>query len=110
MDELLQQTVILEQMKVDDNGKAFVKVLIVNHPNSNFNVHLLLEGHGWATTTEDDDPADLIAYSEAEKFARERKLGLWREIEPIAPWEWLKQHSDDLEAEQTSDADTSASE
>lgn len=110
VDELLQQTVILEQMKIDDNGKAFVKVLIVNHPNSNFNVHLLLEGHGWATTTADDDTADLVAYREAEKFAREHKLGLWREIEPIAPKEWLEQHADDLEAEQTSDANTSDSE
>lgn len=110
VDELLKQTVVLEQMKTDGTGKPMVKVLIVNHPNSNFNVHLLMEGHGWSTTSEEDDVADIVAYREAEKFAKERKLGLWREIEPIAPWDWLKLHADKLEEDQDSSTDSTESE
>lgn len=110
VDELLKQTVVLEQMKTDDAGKPMVKVLIVNHPNSNFNVHLLMEGHGWSTTTQEDDVADSVAYGEAEKFAKERKLGLWREIEPVAPWDWLKLHADKLEEEPDSNTDSTESE
>lgn len=110
LDELLKETVVLEQMSTDDAGKPMVKVLIVNHPNSNFNVHLLMEGYGWSTVTDEDDVTDVVSYLEAEKFAQKRKLGLWREIEPIAPWDWLKMHADDLERDQATDTDSPDSE
>ncbi|MYD46722.1 MAG: hypothetical protein F4W92_10245 [Gammaproteobacteria bacterium] len=110
VDELLKETVVLEQMDTDAAGKPMVKVLIVNHPNSNFNVHLLMEGHGWTTTTDEDDVTDVVSYREAEKFAQKRKLGLWREVEPVAPWDWLKMHSDKLESDRTMDADSTESE
>ena len=105
LDELLKETVVLEQMNTDDAGRPMVKVLIVNHPNSNFNIHLLMEGYGWSTVNDDDDVADVVSYREAEKFARKRKLGLWRELEPVAPWVWLKTHADDLESNQETDTD-----
>ncbi|MXW07140.1 MAG: hypothetical protein F4X56_05535 [Gammaproteobacteria bacterium] len=110
LDELLKQTVILEQMNTDDAAKPMVKVLIVNHPNSNFNVHLLMEGHGWSTVTDEDDVEDVVSYREAEKFAQKRKLGLWREIEPVAPWNWLKMHADELEPDQPTDTNSPDSE
>lgn len=110
LDELLKQTVILEQMNKDDVAKPMVKVLIVNHPNSNFNVHLLMEGHGWSTVNDEDDVADVVSYREAEKFAQTRKLGLWREIEPVPPWDWLKMHADELEPDRATDIDSPDSE
>ena len=110
LDELLKETVVLELMSKDDAGKQMVKVLIVNHPNSNFNVHLLMEGYGWSTVTDEDEVSDTVSYREAEKFAQKRKLGLWREIEPIAPWDWLKMYADDLERDQTTDTDSPDSE
>lgn len=106
LDELLKETVVLEQMSTNDAGKPMVKVLIVNHPNSNFNVHLLMEGYGWSTVTDEDDVTDVVSYREAEKFAQKRKMGLWREIEPVAPWDWLKLHTDKREEEQDSDIDS----
>ena len=110
LDELLKETVVLEQMSKDDAGKQMVKVLIVNHPNSNFNVHLLMEGYGWSTVTDENDVTDVVSYREAEKFAQKRKLGLWREIEPVAPWDWLKMHEEILETDEATDTDSLDSE
>lgn len=31
------------------------------------------------------------SYAKAEQTAREKKVGLWSEADPVAPWEWRKQ-------------------
>lgn len=37
--------------------------------------------------------ADRRTYSAAEMEARKTKVGLWRDAEPIPPWEWRQQHN-----------------
>ncbi len=90
-DILDSQTLVVEVMDTDDEGRKSAKIYIVNHENSNLNVHLVIEGYAWSTRKEDPDAKE---YELAEKFARERGIGLWREIEPIPPWIWRQTDGD----------------
>lgn len=36
-------------------------------------------------------PEDRIQYAEAEASARNRKVGLWRDPDPVPPWEWRRE-------------------
>ena len=82
------QTVILEVMDEDDSGRNLVKIYLVGHEQSNLNLHLLFKGNAWSTVGEDSEAPE---YELAEKYARERNLGLWRDVEPIPPWKWREQ-------------------
>ena len=81
--------VVLEVKETNESGRKFAKVFVVGHEHSNLNVHLLMEGHAWSIVTEDSAAAE---YELAEEYARERKIGLWREVEPTAPWIWRETH------------------
>lgn len=94
--QVSDETVILEVVARDETKRQFVKVFIVNHPNSNLNLHLLLEGKGWAIISEESDSKE---YELAEEFAREQRKGLWREVEPIEPWIWREQQAEEEKPE-----------
>ena len=36
----------------------------------------------------DQAPDDRVTYAEAEVAARAARAGLWRDVAPVAPWEW----------------------
>ena len=82
----------MEVKETEDSGKKIAKLFVVGAEPSNLNVHLLMEGHAWSTAKND---MDALEYDLAEDYAKERKLGLWREIEPVAPWDWRKQHQEE---------------
>ncbi|MCY4142185.1 MAG: thermonuclease family protein [Gammaproteobacteria bacterium] len=92
------KVVILEVKETEDSGKKIAKLFVVGADPSNLNVHLLMEGHAWSTAKGD---LDALEYDLAQDYAKERKLGLWREVEPVAPWDWRKQHE-----EESSEAET----
>lgn len=89
--QVSDETVVLEVVSKDETNLQFVKVFIVNHPHSNLNLHLLLEGKGWANVPEESDSKE---YELAEEFARDQRKGLWREVEPIEPWVWREQQAE----------------
>ena len=84
--------VVLEIKEKNEEGRTFAKVFVVGHEHSNLNVHLLMEGHAWSTVEEDSAAAE---YTLAEEYAKERKIGLWREVEPTAPWNWRESHKNE---------------
>ena len=79
------QIIVLEIKERSEEGRNLAKVFVVGHEHSNLNVHLLMEGHAWSIVEEDSASAE---YDLAEEYAKERGIGLWREVEPTAPWIW----------------------
>lgn len=49
---------------------------------------LVRNGHGWWYQTYAPDDARL---KRAEAYARKKERGLWREKNPIPPWDWRRQ-------------------
>jgi endonuclease YncB( thermonuclease family) len=49
-------------------------------------------GHAWhyKKYQKEQTPADRVRYADAEIEARENREGLWRDAEPMPPWEWRK--------------------
>lgn len=52
----------------------------------NVNKAMLAKGYAWHYTEYSKDNS----YAVLEKCAKENKIGLWKEPNPIAPWEWRK--------------------
>lgn len=56
------------------------------HNNQNLNKALVRQGLAWHFTkySKSENYADL------ERIARKKKIGLWQDAYPIAPWDWRK--------------------
>lgn len=62
---------------------------IIVHDGVNINEQILQAGYGWVYKNycKQDFCSDWLNY---EKQARDQKLGLWQDENPIPPWEWRK--------------------
>ena len=60
---------------------------VIFHDEVNINEYVLQAGYGWVYEKYCDQAfcPDWLTY---EKQAREKKLGLWQDENPIPPWEW----------------------
>lgn len=79
------QIVTVENNGKFDRYKRLIAV-IINDKNENVNKELVKTGLAWhylkySTNT---------SYDELEAVARQRKIGLWADENPIPPWEWRK--------------------
>lgn len=70
-----------------DTGRGGIETGVVYLGDRNVNLEILREGHAWAYT---DYPKtkDLSEYVAAEKTARSKGLGIWKEYNPMPPWEF----------------------
>jgi endonuclease YncB( thermonuclease family) len=59
----------------------------------NINLEQVKAGFAWAYAQFLDRPYASEFYN-AEKEARKKKLGLWKESNPMPPWEWRKRNRD----------------
>jgi micrococcal nuclease len=89
--------VLHQQVKVEirntvvyKNDPKQVAVAIVFLDGRNINVEMLSDGCGWAYQ-KFMRKADRPQYLEAEKQARSRKNGLWRQKNPQPPWDFKPQ-------------------
>lgn len=53
---------------------------------------LIQQGYAWhfKKYQRTQPKPDRAVYSEAEDAAREKRIGLWRDADPVPPWDWRK--------------------
>ncbi|GIZ51097.1 thermonuclease family protein [Noviherbaspirillum aridicola] len=83
------QTVQVEWNKADRYGRVIGKVRVSGR---DVNLDMVGAGMAWhykAYATE-QSPRDQNTYGAAESAARRAKRGLWRDADPLAPWEFRR--------------------
>ncbi len=82
------QVVRVEWDKTDRYGRYIGKVWSAS---KDANLEQIRVGMAWhfKRYASEQSPEDRVIYSRAEKDARAKRIGLWRE-EALAPWEWRK--------------------
>lgn len=58
------------------------------------NLAMIQAGLAWhyKRYAKEQPAAEAKAYAQAEELARNKSLALWRDSDPLAPWEWRKHH------------------
>lgn len=82
--KLRNRIVTVEAQDIDSYGRLVGTVL---YDGENINLQMIREGHGWWYREYARGEQEL---ARAEEAAREAGLGLWRQPEPIPPWEWRR--------------------
>jgi endonuclease YncB( thermonuclease family) len=80
------KTVELDVKNIDEYGRAVAFVYV---SNLNVNLEQVKRGFAWAYREYLDTSYASEFYS-AEKEARNKELGLWKQANPTPPWEWRK--------------------
>jgi len=80
------KTVRLEVKDIDQYKRA---VALVYVGSLNINLEQVKRGYAWAYLEYLDSPY-ISEYYSAEKEARSKGLGLWKQVNPTPPWEWKK--------------------
>ena len=83
-DFCFQKNITLEQTDTDRYGRLVCEVFV---DGKSLNLALVENGLAWHHTRYSDD----IDFAEAEEEAREKKIGLWADPDPVPPWEWRKE-------------------
>ena len=80
------KTVEVEELDVDRYGRIVGWVTL---DSESVNRELVRDGYAWVYRKYCRHPVCSSLY-QLESRARQGKLGLWKEKEPVAPWEWRK--------------------
>lgn len=88
VDMVAEAMVDVEEFDVDRYGRT---VGVVTIGDKNLNEELIKAGLAWVYRKYCDSPfcSDWLAW---QRRAKSLNLGLWKEKEPIAPWEWRRQN------------------
>jgi endonuclease YncB( thermonuclease family) len=82
--------VTVEWEKRDRYGRVVGKVV---SGGEDIDLALVREGMCWwyRKYAHEQSPADRVLYEDAETKARGKRLGLWRDPNPVPPWEWRRE-------------------
>ena len=89
-EQVAGQSVAVEWFKVDKYGRKLGKVLLAGLDCNLVQVKSGLAWH-YKQYQREQSPADQQSYAAAEIEARAAKLGLWRDADPMPPWEFRHQ-------------------
>lgn len=79
----------IQSHKRDRYGRVVGKVIL---DGVDINLIQISRGLAWHYTAyaQEQTPTDRVRYAETEAVARNEKRGLWRDADPVPPWEWRK--------------------
>lgn len=88
-DLVFGRTVEVESSKLDRYGRVIGKVVI---NGLDANLEQINRGCGWHYKKyQNEQPLEeRLSYTRAEANAREAGVGLWRDKDPVPPWEWRR--------------------
>ena len=86
-DMVAGQSVAVEWVKVDKYGRKLGKVLLAGQDANLVQIKRGLAWH-YKQYQREQSPTDQQSYAAAEIEARAAKLGLWRDADPMPPWEF----------------------
>lgn len=88
-DSVFGKVVSVEWEKFDRYGRI-VGIIIVD--TKDVNLSQVKAGLAWwyQKYSDEQSVADRRLYAQAEDEARHGRLGLWSEVEPVAPWDWRR--------------------
>lgn len=86
-DLIYGQDVLVDTKKLDRYGREIGKITVAGR---DANLAMISAGMAWHYKQYEREQLvlDRVTYAEAEIDARRDRLGLWRDAEPVAPWEW----------------------
>ena len=89
---VFDKTVNVETEKRDRYGRQIGKVLV---NGQDVNLVQVERGMAWfyRQYQREQSPNDRRLYEAAEDAAKAGKRGLWRDVDPVPPWEWRKGRS-----------------
>ena len=89
VEQVAGQSVAVEWVKVDKYGRKVGKVLLAGLDCNLVQVKRGLAWH-YKQYQREQSPADQQSYAAAEIEAKAAKLGLWRDADPLPPWEFRR--------------------
>lgn len=86
-DLVFGKTVIIRAQKRPDRyGRTIGEIFLCEASKESVNMAMVRGGCAWHYKSFSKDSS----YAEAERIARESKVGLWSESNPVEPWNWRK--------------------
>ena len=88
-DLVFKKKIRLRELGRDKYGRIIGEIFI---DEKNINVEQIKSGFAWHYKHHERQQSykERVIYSEAEKYAREQRLGVWQDDNPIPPWEYRR--------------------
>jgi endonuclease YncB( thermonuclease family) len=88
-DLIYNKTVRVEERTTDRYGRLVGRIWL---GEKDICLQQIIDGYAWhfKKYQKTQPQNERIEYAEAEVIAHDKKLGLWQEPAPVAPWDWRK--------------------